>query len=370
MADSGTFGFVWSDGNTLFASGKGHTTGGGDSTSSTRAELSGILAALTYLRLVLEYTRVTIRQEVECVVHCDSRAALQRVGSFEYEGFGTSWRCRANYDLEVAIKVCLQTLPLKVQWKWVRGHASRREKVENFTWPEILNSHADDMATAARDTTYLPCNKHWPEQAVSVIGPQGRITGHLSKALRYCCTSRDLFSYWQERYTWTTAQVATIDFLATKSIANKLSAASTRRIQKLRCGWLPVNNRESRHDPDQPPGCVACTPTGIIRETVDHIFQCCATSRRKAVNDAFSLFYPNLRECKTSSLIIGALKTGATAWIEGTLPPDVESLNLPDNAIGRLTARAYEEQTNLGWNVLFRGFWSHSWRLAQEEQFR
>ena len=215
-----------------------------------------------------------------------------------------------------------------------------------------------------------PCHQHWPEQTVSVIGPQGRITGHLAKELRHCCTSRDLFSYWKDRYNWTAAQAATVDIAATKSIASKLSAASARRIQKLRCGWLPVNSREARHDPDQPSGCAACTPTGIIPETVDHIFQCCATSRRKAVINAFSLFHPKLREFKTSNCIIDALHTGATAWIEDREPPSVELLNLPNTTIGRLTARAYVEQSQLGWNVLFRGFWSHSWRLAQEAQFR
>ena len=40
------------------------------------------------------------------------------------------------------------------------------------------------------------------------------------------------------------------------------------------------------------------------------------------------------------------------------------------NSIGSLTAQAYTEQCELGWNVLFRGFWSSKWRLAQEEQFK
>ena len=58
------------------------------------------------------------------------------------------------------------------------------------------------------------------------------------------------------------------------------------------------------------------------------------------------------------------------AWIEQRDPPAVESLDLPVNRMGKLIRQAYMEQTSLGWNVLFRGFWSTSWRLAQEEQFR
>ena len=73
---------------------------------------------------------------------------------------------------------------------------------------------------------------------------------------------------------------------------------------------------------------------------------------------------------KTSKLLILALHTGATAWAEGTETPDVVSLALPDSTLGRLIAQAYTDQALLDWNVLFRGFWATSWRLAQEEQFR
>ena len=60
----------------------------------------------------------------------------------------------------------------------------------------------------------------------------------------------------------------------------------------------------------------------------------------------------------------------ATAWVGGTEIPDVESLDLPDTVLGQLIAAAYKDQTLLGWNMLFWGFWAKNWRIAQEEQFR
>ena len=228
------------------------------------------------------------------------------------------------------------------------------------------------MASEARDTQKpKDSNQHWPEQIISLIGPNGRITGHMGKAIRHCCLSRDITSYWKDRYNWTAAQSCLVDTASTKAVASKLSEASTRRVIKLRCGWLPVNSRESRSDPDQPPGCPACSPTGLIPETVDHLFTCRATSRRTAIGEAFTTrFRAKLREFKTADCIIAAIKTGALAWIEEKEIPTVESLNLPDTEVGRLTKRAYTEQSALGWNVLFRGFWATSWRLAQEEQYR
>jgi hypothetical protein len=42
---------------------------------------------------------------------------------------------------------------------------------------------------------------------------------------------------------------------------------------------------------------------------------------------------------------------------------------LPDSPLRRLVLRAYVEQTSLGWNILFRGFWTISWCTAQEYIF-
>jgi hypothetical protein len=37
--------------------------------------------------------------------------------------------------------------------------------------------------------------------------------------------------------------------------------------------------------------------------------------------------------------------------------------------LGELVHQAYVEQTSLGWNLLFRGIWTISWRTAQEYEY-
>jgi hypothetical protein len=61
--------------------------------------------------------------------------------------------------------------------------------------------------------------------------------------------------------------------------------------------------------------------------------------------------------------------TGSLAWIEGRPTPHVDTLLLPDTTMGRLVEKAYRQQEDLGWNVLFRGFWTTAWRQAQDEAF-
>jgi ribonuclease HI len=377
LNDNGTFGYVWANPEDMdiLAKGRGNVPGQPVSMSSTRAELCGLFAALTHVRLVTEYFHmVQPHGGYTATVYCDSKAALQRVQNLEFDGFGTTWRCRANYDMEAAIRHCIkQQTGLTIKWKWVKGHASRRKRPENFTDAEKLNEAADEMATSARSTPKLVTHTHWPEQQISLIGPYGRVSGRIPTDVRYCCTAADLLSYWQQRYGWTMTQARLVDNIGTAAASRRTGtgSAKARRIQKLRCGWLPVNDRESRSDPDRAPGCSACSRNNnLVTETVDHLFQCESTERRRAILDRFTAFQEKFREYKTAYVIIGALMTGSIAWIEGRPIPDAATLLLPETTLGHLVAQAYREQNEIGWNVLFRGFWTSTWRLAQEEALR
>jgi ribonuclease HI len=335
-------------------------------------ELCGIFTALVYLQLVTTYHHIVPgRARKLCTMYCDSKAALHRISDLSYDGFGTTWRCQANYDLEAAIKACLRQLNMQICWEWVKGHARRRKKPTEFTWAESLNDHADILATAARDVTVKSASPHWPEQQISFDGPRGRISGRINHEIRYCCTATDLLSYWQQRFNWSVSQVNSIDLEGTRAASTKMRVDIARRIQKLRCSWLPVNSREARFDPDQVSGCSACSSANLVPETVDHIFpQCTAHLRRNKLLERFSSFSAYFRSLKTSKLLIAAIQSGTLAWAQQREPPAAESLVLPENQVGELIQKAYDEQNSLGWNILFRGFWSSSWRLAQEEQFR
>jgi hypothetical protein len=76
-----------------------------------------------------------------------------------------------------------------------------------------------------------------------------------------------------------------VDLLGRQKAIAKMSSDAQRRVQKLRCGWLPVNRRVSREDPDRLNGCSACSPSNLVEETADHIFQCPCLSRRSAMLD-------------------------------------------------------------------------------------
>jgi hypothetical protein len=90
----GTFGFVWGNPRAvdkLLPIGKGHIPGASLIMSSTRMELCGIFAAITHLRLVVQFYHIVPPENLSCRIYCDSKGALSRVGDKFYDGFGTTW---------------------------------------------------------------------------------------------------------------------------------------------------------------------------------------------------------------------------------------------------------------------------------------
>jgi hypothetical protein len=85
--------------------------------------------------------------------------------------------------------------------------------------------------------------------------------------------------------------------------------------------------------------------------------------------DRFAGMSKTFRSWRPSHLIIDALRAGALAWIDGNPAPAVGTLHLPKTPLGHLVHKAYVEQISLGWNLLFRGFWTISWRTPQEYEF-
>ena len=361
----GTFGFVWGDKETRarFCRGSGKIPASASRMTSTRAELWAIFVAMSYLRLVKEYFNIVPPKDAACRACCDSKVALRRIEGTD-DHFSTTWRCRPDYDLESAVRKCITNLNgIKVQWLWVKGHAKRKI----LSWNETLNEEADSQASMARSLSASRECAHWPEQLISLKCNKGVICGRLAKDLRSHCTANDIRSYWKGRYNWSTIELDSVDTIGLNTALGKVSWKTKKRIQKLRCGWLPVNARESKIDPDCPNGCSACSTSNLVIETVEHIYQQCnAPSRRSAIRARLADLKIKLSDWKTSPIITKAIIAGAEAWIEGKQAPTAESIHLPRCPMGKLVRYAIAAQTDLGWNAFFRGFLPTDWRNAQE----
>jgi hypothetical protein len=97
-----------------------------------------LLAALTHLRLVVEYYVIIPNKTVSCRIHCDSKGALARCRT-NTRWIWHYWQVPHGHDLEVAIRTCILKLPIPITWHWV-GHASLRKD------PDDLHSELHETA--------------------------------------------------------------------------------------------------------------------------------------------------------------------------------------------------------------------------------
>ena len=153
--------------------------------------------------------------------------------------------------------------------------------------------------------------------------------GSLQEELCFSCTAPIFHSYWTARYNWADDTHQLLDQSSADCSISRLDSANLTRIQKLRCGWLPVNRGLSREDPDGTAGCAACRPV------VDHVPQCPSPLRRGLLIERLSSFTVTLRERKSPPIFCQILSAATHHWIltrwdnfEFHVPEDTPSLQL------------------------------------------
>jgi hypothetical protein len=192
--------------------------------------------------------------------------------------------------------------------------------------------------------------------------------GRLQEDICFCCSAPTLLSYWTERCSWKDNTHHLFDQSGADRAISRLDSANLTRVQKLRCGWLPVNRRLSREDPDRMAGCAACRPVDSVDKTVDHVLQCLSPVRRGLLTERLSSFTATLREWKTAPIICQILSAAAHHWI--LTPWDDFEFHVPDDTPSRqLVLSAIKAQAEIGWGLMFRGFLSSDWRRIQDAFF-
>jgi hypothetical protein len=151
--------------------------------------------------------------------------------------------------------------------------------------------------------------------------------GRLASELRYCCAAGDLRSYWCSRFHWSSSQVALLNLIGTQKALSKLSPGAKRGIQKLRCGWLPVNRRVSAKILIARTAANLARPVRPVqRNGRSHPSMPASTSSRCNAR-SLCRHVQDLLSWKTSHIVIDALPAGALAWIAGNPAPAVGTLH-------------------------------------------
>lgn len=362
---TGAFGWVWSvdGGLSSCTSGAGPSDTAPTYHSSTRTEIEGIFAALTFIRLLCEYFAITPPTSAALRLVCDNKGALKCARNAAAPDYFSSARCYANYDLAAELRMCIQALPLSTQFDWVKGHQSDRQHVSTLTPEALLNEQSDDLASAFlsdRANYNIPAEPPlWTEQLVHISSTDGPITGNLASSLRALRQLPVLRDYYTKKFHWQPTTWGIIDHASTSLAIRRLAPGDRRRIIQLRCGWLPINKRLAKFMPDREPACPRCNDDSVT-ESVEHLLICPLSA------PAITTFIKNtldthLRREQTYHPLRTALTIGLLHWVNHPDSPlDWDETHFPAEV-----NHAIRDQELIGWGSMLRGFCATAWNHAQ-----
>jgi hypothetical protein len=121
--------------------GSGFVEGSETETNSYRAELAGILTAITTTNTQCRLYKV---ESGRCTLHCDSQGAL--LAAFGYKHPTPCW---ASYDLLWKIRQAIKTSPIKWAYQHVLGHQDNSSACETLSPITQGNIIVDYLANEA-----------------------------------------------------------------------------------------------------------------------------------------------------------------------------------------------------------------------------
>ena len=131
---------AWVIGNEAFhrqLSGKVVCTGSKDHHSAYRGELAGIYGGLRMLEAICSTNKI---QNGRIILGCDGRGALEKIQH------RTSTLSAKHFDYITSIKSILSSLPIKVTFVHVTGHADKKIPLHQLSPLERMNVQVDTLA--------------------------------------------------------------------------------------------------------------------------------------------------------------------------------------------------------------------------------
>ena len=222
IQERGTFGFVvaTTDGRRLV---KCHGPAPGAFVNSFRSEAYGVLATMLWLHRATQDTANT--NHVTLIHYLDNKSVIARIErAVETTFTQPNHRLQAEQDVIDEICYVVQQLPIKINFKWIKGHQDSRTPLNMLPLNAQLNCEADYEASTYNPEHNYPWHQvpplpHTPCQLVI----QGKsITAKIKTRVQEAATTPALFAYLQSRFRWSDEVMTLIDCLALALLCNHL----------------------------------------------------------------------------------------------------------------------------------------------------
>ena len=360
--DRATFGFVIAtrQGRRLV---KGHGPAPGAYPNSFRSEAYGVLATLRWLQKELAIIGLPPTHPSKLITMClDNKSVIRRMETAASMPHPPpNWKLLPEQDVIEEISHILRSLPINIEFQWVKGHQDVSVPLHSLPLTAQLNCEADREASrydttgeqsAQQKVTPLP---HTPCQ---LYINQRSITGHIKNRIYQAVTIPELHQYLQNKFHWDDNTVKLIDWTTFAHIIKKYKNVHSTIVKHVH-DISPTGNIAHRNNPYLPQECPVC---GRHLEDNSHVIQCPYPSRaqwRQRTLDKLAK-YDNP---DSDPVLIDLLQDGLRRYHQKLEPPSEVDYPAEYQQVVR-------EQTKIGWNQIYKGRWSQKWAILQSQHCR
>ncbi|MEL6805726.1 MAG: RNase H family protein, partial [Bacteroidota bacterium] len=318
---------------------KGSSTVFGTQLSSYRAELMGILTALTYLGTISEYFQAEIPP---ATIHSDSKSALARMAQIlhrknQQSVQTTTGELQGDYDILYPIETIIMKWKTRLKFVHVKAHQDVSTKAGHLSIAARLNIEADRLATEHMENNQYNGRRVPRHPAVTALlhHNTGSITRKIPTQIRKLNGYLPLKARIMKKWNWTEETFETVNWEAHGASINK----TNRRVQitKFIHGLTPTNTTRHKYGLINSPTCPRC---GIHEETTDHVMTCQHQERAKWRNNLLKDIGREMSKMQTAPEIKRLIQQGLRSWMEGSV---IERQDYP-----RSLETVMEKQTIIG----------------------
>ena len=326
--------------------------------ASDRAELTALLAAVSFLHSIIDHHNLHLRRPI--TIHTDSKISISLITS-------STPRLRStlanNIDLILELQNLVHSPKLSISLKHVSGHQDKKTAFEYLPLPAKMNVLADraaDMQYSHPILEHSTDMPHLPQQVISLSNSHGRIVANCNEELiryhRDPPTEQLLSTHWKIKRK----HLHLIDWEAIRKSCSSQSRFSGCFTKIIHQQW-DTTGRKRSWGLTQDGTCPLCHND---IETTDHVLRCphftLSQIRKKARTD----LWKTINSARTAPEITSSIKNIVTAWHNQHPPP------LPPKspcALAKSVRKAVKTQKKIGFSNFFRGIISVKWSASQKK---
>ena len=352
--DNATFGWTLRHNATTLATCFGPVHG--HTPTSYRAEATGLLSLLLFLRNLLDHTPVS-SLPLTLPIYIDNSAlctTLNNNARFIYSSPSDALSPERDLILQITA-TCTSDL-LVPRFIHIKSHQDRHAQSHSLSYPAQANCAADHLATHAFSLCQsCPQTPLYPAASCQFLINNSSITRSLPHLIHYSAHTQALRQYIISSHDVPDDVEIDWSFFKTFCLQNSFRHVfALKWIHRL----LPVGKVLHRRNPSESPFCPAC---GLL-ENHTHFLTCSHLSRTPLKQHIISTLRRSVSSVHTDPILLDIVIDGINSFLTD-IPPSFHHLSPSYRSL------IYSQQ-RLGWDHLLRGLISTKWHSLHLQYLR